>query len=149
MPTLATNRKAHYDYEKLESFEAGLGLTGAEVKSVRDGGAKIDAGHIVLSHGRLWLIGANIAPYKKASSLLPHDPLRSRALLIHKKELRYLSGKLSEKGLTCIPISLYTRGNRIKAEFWLARGKKAYEKREKIKERDLGRQFRKYDDRDL
>ena len=149
MPTLATNRKAHYDYEKLETFEAGLALTGAEVKSVRNGGAKIDAGHIILHGGRMWLIGANIAPYKKASSTIPHDPERSRALLLHGKELRYLAGKLAEKGLTCIPVSIYTRGNHIKVEFWLARGKKAFEKRDKIKERDLSRQLRRYDDNDL
>ncbi len=139
MPTLATNRKARYDYERLESYEAGLVLTGQEVKSVRDGGAKIDTGHITIKKDELWLIGANIAPYKRVSILEDYDPARSRKLIMHKKEIKQLIGKLSEKGLTAIPVSLYTRGNRIKLELWLARGKKAFEKKQKIKERDINR----------
>ncbi|MBU2566348.1 SsrA-binding protein SmpB [Patescibacteria group bacterium] len=144
MPTLALNRKARFDYECLEKIEAGLVLTGQEVKSVREGGAKIDTGHIIAHQGNLFMIGANIAPYKKASSHLEHDPARSRQLLIHKKQLLYLLGKIGEKGLTLIPISLYTRGNRIKLEFWLARGKKAHEKRQKIKDRDIQRETDRY-----
>jgi SsrA-binding protein len=139
MPTLATNRKAKFDYERLDSYEAGLVLSGQEVKSIRDGGAKIDTGHIVVRKDELWLIGANIAPYKRVSKLEDYDPAQSRKLLMHKKETKQLIGKLSEKGLTAIPISLYTRGNRIKLELWLARGKKAFEKKQKIKERDINR----------
>ena len=144
MPTLALNRKARHDYECLEKFEAGLVLTGQEVKSIRQGGAKIDAGHIVANQGNLSLIGANISPYKKASSHIDYDPARSRQLLVHKKQLLYLLGKIGEKGLTLIPISLYTRGNRIKLEFWLARGKKTHEKRQKLKERDIKRETDRY-----
>ncbi len=140
MPTLATNRKAKYDYERLDSYEAGLELTGQEVKSIREGGAKIDAGHVIIRKDSLWLIGANIAPYKRASNIDEYDPTRSRKLLLHKNQIKQLMGKLSEKGLTAIPISLYTRGNRIKLEIWLARGKKAFEKRQKIKERDIKRE---------
>ena len=140
MPTLATNRKAKFDYERLDSYEAGLVLTGQEVKSIRDGGAKIDAGHIVVRNDELWLIGANIAPYKRASKIEDYDPAQSRKLLMHKKETQQLIGKLSEKGLTAVPISLYTRGNRIKLELWLARGKKAFEKKQKIKDRDVNRE---------
>ena len=140
MPTLATNRKAKFDYERLDSFEAGLVLTGQEVKSIRDGGAKIDTGHIVVNKGDLYLIGANIAPYKRVSKLENYDPARSRKLILHKKEIQQLIGKLSEKGLTAVPISLYTRGNRIKLELWLARGKKAFEKKQKIKDRDINRE---------
>jgi len=144
MLTLAANHKAHYNYERLESFEAGLSLTGQEVKSIRHGGAKIDAGHVTLRTGRLWLIGVNIAPYKKATHIQHYDPVRTRELLLHKKEIMYLASKLGEKGLTLIPVSLYTRGNRIKAEIWLARGKKSYEKREKIKNRDIRRETERW-----
>ncbi len=144
MPTLAVNRKAKFDYECLDKYEAGLELTGAEVKSIREGGAKIDAGHVVVREGELWLIGANIAPYKKASNIQDYDPSRSRKLLMHKKEIQQLTGKLSEKGLTAIPISLYTRSNRIKVEIWLARGKKTFEKKQKIKERDINRETQRY-----
>lgn len=144
MPTLAVNRKAKYDYEALDKYEAGLELTGAEVKSIREGGAKIDAGHVVAKGGELWLIGANIAPYKKASNIEDYDPARSRKLLMHRKEINQLTGKLSEKGLTVIPFSLYTRSNRIKLEIWLARGKKTFEKKQKIKERDLSRETQRY-----
>lgn len=144
MPTLATNRKAGYDYEKLEEFEAGLALTGQEVKSVREGGAKIDAAHIIVQGGRPKLIGAVIARYKKASAQSPHEPERTRNLLLSAKEIRYLTGKLGQKGLTLVPISLYTRGQRIKVGFWLARGKKTFEKRQKIKDRDLDRETKRF-----
>lgn len=144
MPTLAVNRKAKFDYEALDKFEAGLELTGAEVKSIRDGGAKIDTGHIVVKDDNLWLIGANIAPYKRAAKIDDYDPMRTRKLLMHKKEIKQLMGKLSEKGLTAVPISIYTRGNRIKLELWLARGKKAFEKKQKIKERDINRETNRF-----
>ncbi len=149
MPNYATNRKIGYDYESLEKFEAGLALEGWEVKSVREGGAKLEGSHIVPHKGNLTLIGAHIAPYKKASSQTPVDPLRSRQLLMHAKELRYLIGKTQEKGLTLVPYSIYTRGHRLKIEFWLARGKKKFEKREKIKQRDLDRDARRNFDNDL
>ncbi|MDD2785848.1 MAG: SsrA-binding protein SmpB [Patescibacteria group bacterium] len=149
MPTLATNRKAGFDYERLEEFEAGLVLTGQEVKSIRDGGAKIGAAHIVLQGGRLRLIGAIISRYKKASAQSPHDSERTRDLLMNAKEIQYLAGKLGQKGLTLIPISLYTRGQRIKVGFWLARGKKTFEKRQKIKSRDLDREISRFQKDDL
>lgn len=149
MPTLATNRKAGFDYERLEEFEGGLSLTGQETKSVREGGAKIDAAHIIMQDGRPRLIGAVIARYKRASAQSPHDPERTRDLLLKAKEIRYLTGKLGEKGLTLVPVSLYTRGQRIKVGFWLARGKKTYEKRQKIKDRDISRQFNRFRDQDL
>jgi SsrA-binding protein len=149
MPTLATNRKAKFEYACLEKFEAGLALTGQEVKSVRAGGAKIDNGYVVGQKGGLWLIGANIAPYKKASNLKNYDPGQSRQLLLHGKEMRYLMGKLSEKGLTLIPTSLYTRGNRIKLEIWLAKGKKTFEKRQAIKNRDLDRETKRFYSEDI
>lgn len=149
MPTLSTNRKAGFDYERLEEFEAGLVLTGQEVKSIREGGAKIEASHIILQGGKLRLIGAVISRYKKASAQSPHDPERTRDLLLNAKEIRYLAGKLGQKGLTLIPISLYTRGQRIKVGFWLARGKKTFEKRQKIKERDLDREIRRFQKDDL
>ncbi|MHB8830720.1 MAG: SsrA-binding protein SmpB [Patescibacteria group bacterium] len=144
MPTLATNRKAGFNYEKLEEFEGGLVLTGQEVKSIREGGAKLDAAHIIIQGGQPRMVGAVISRYKKASSLSPHDPERTRNLLLNAKEIRYLTGKLGEKGLTLVPISIYTRGHRIKIGFWLARGKKTFEKRQKIKSRDLDRETKRF-----
>lgn len=144
MPTLATNRKAGFEYEKLEEFEGGLALTGQEVKSVREGGAKIDTAHIIIHAGQPELIGAVIARYKKASAQSPHDPERTRKILLNGKEIRYLAGKLGQKGLTLVPVSIYTRGQRIKVGFWLARGKKAFEKRQKIKNRDLDRETHRF-----
>ncbi len=144
MPTLATNRKAHFNYEPLEEFDGGLVLLGQEVKSIRQGGAKIDQAHIVIRNNQPWLIGANIAKYSKASSSVSYDPERTRGLLLNAKEIRYLAGKLGEKGLTLVPISLYTRGQLIKIHFWLARGKKGFEKRQKIKNRDLERETKRF-----
>ena len=149
MSRLTLNRRAKYDYEPLKKYEAGLVLTGREVKSIKSGGAKLDTGHIVPQKGELWLIGANISRYKKDGSKTEYDPLRSRKLLLHKKEIAFLTEKYHEKGLTLIPYSLYTLGNRIKIEFWSARGKKTFEKREKIKERDIKRQNARYSFNDI
>ncbi len=143
MPTLAQNKKALHDYEKLVEYEAGLALTGSEVKSVREGNAKLQGSFLILRNGQVWLTGANIPRYSKSPPQTDYDPLRLRPILLHQREIRYLGGKLGQKGLTLVPISLYTRGNRVKLSFWLARGKKTHEKRQKLKERDLDREARR------
>ncbi len=139
MATFAENRKARHDYETLESFEGGLVLTGREVKAVREGGAKLDGAYLKVFQGKLQLIGARIAPYSKGGKPESYDPLRSRPVLVHKKELRELAEKTQQKGLTLVPFSLYSLGRRIKLGFGLCRGRKTYDKREALKQRALDR----------
>lgn len=142
MSELTVNKKARYDYEILESFEAGLMLLGHEVKSAKTGNAHLSGSYIIIRGNGAWLIGAHIGRYRQAGRLSGYDPERSRQLLLHKKELRYLQGKATEKRLTFIPLKLYTKAGKIKLEFALARSKKKYEKREQIKRRDIERQIR-------
>lgn len=137
------NRRARHDYETLESYEGGLVLSGQEVKSIRDGGAKLDGAHLAIWRGELWLMGANIRPYARAASIEGYDPARNRKVLVHRKELLNLAGKTQEKGLTLIPFSLYPSGRQIKLSFGLCRGRKAHDKREKLKARDLDRSIRR------
>lgn len=139
---LAANDRARYDYELLESLEAGLALTGQETKSAKNGHLKLKGAHVAFTQGEAWLLGAHIAKYPKAGPLPGYDPERSRKLLLHKRELDRLRGKREEEGLTIVPIRAYMKGGRIKLEIAVARGKKQYEKRETIKKRDLDRQVR-------
>lgn len=134
------NRKARYDYTILETCEAGLALTGDEVKSVKQGTMRLDASYVRPLKGGLWLVGALIARYGKQGHAEPYDPSRSRQLLVHAKELRYFSAKLQEKGLTLVPLRVYPSGRRLKLTFGLARGKRTFDKRAVLKERDLNRQ---------
>lgn len=142
----AENRKARYDYETLETFEAGIVLTGQEVKSVRNGGANFTGAHVGFENGELWLKSARISPYAKASKLETYDPSHPRKILIRKAELQSLAGKLQQKGLTLIPFSLYPRGRHIKLRFGLCRGRKAHDKKEKLKSRDIDRDIRRGDE---
>ncbi|WKZ29619.1 MAG: SsrA-binding protein SmpB [Patescibacteria group bacterium] len=139
---LATNDKARYDYEFLEKIEAGLVLSGQEVKSAKTGHLKLKGAHVTFHRGEAMLTGAHIARYPKAGPLPDYDPERSRKLLLHKKEVNRLRGKREEDGLTIVPIRAYIKGGRIKVELAVARGKKQFEKREAIKKRDLEREAR-------
>lgn len=149
MPQLATNRKALYDYEILEKFEAGLVLSGQEVKSIRQGHISLKGAFVTLKtnaktkNTEAYLTNAYVAPYKPAGPLPSYDPEQSRRLLLHKKELNYLIGKIQVKGLTMVPISVYTKHKFIKLEFALARGKKKHDKRETIKKREVNRQIQR------
>lgn len=143
MPVLATNKKANYDYEILKSFEAGLVLTGQEVKSAKKGNAKLKGAYVVISNDEAYVINMHIPKYNKAGSLQDYDPYRSRKLLLNKKELNFLIGKKNEKGLTLVPTKMYTKFGRIKLEFGVARGKKKFEKKEAIKKRDIDRDMRR------
>ncbi len=138
------NRKARHDFETLEKFEGGLALTGQEVKAIREGGAKIDGAHLVIRHGELWLVGAHIRPYSKAANPETIDPDRTRKVLVHSKELTHLAGKTQEKGLTLVPFSLYSAGRQIKLGFGLCRGRKAYDKKEELKRRDVTRDIQRH-----
>ncbi|MDD5251672.1 MAG: SsrA-binding protein SmpB [Patescibacteria group bacterium] len=142
MPQLAANKKAFHDYEILEKFEAGLQLAGQEVKAVRNGRMSLQGAYVTIVGGQLQLLNAHLPKYDKAGPLADYDPDRTRRLLIHRRELQRLAGKLEQKGLTLVPLSVYTKGSLIKLEFGLARGKKQYEKRETIKKRDLDREMR-------
>ncbi|MDQ6959173.1 MAG: SsrA-binding protein SmpB [Mariprofundaceae bacterium] len=134
------NRKARHDYHILESFEAGMILTGPEVKSIRAGQASLAEAHCIVRNGKVLLIGCHINPYRPAAMHNPGDPSRTRELLLHKAEVRKLIGKLHEKGLTLIPLKLFfnERGY-AKLNLGLARGKKLYDKRQAMKERDVKR----------
>jgi len=143
MKILADNRKANFDYEVLESFEAGLVLNGQEVKSIRSGNISLKASYIIIKEGEPYLIGANVPPYQPKNALPDYDPERSRKLLLNKKEIDYLIGKTREKGLTLIPLKVYTKYAKIKLEFGIAKGKKKIDKRETIKKRDVDREIRR------
>ena len=143
MPTLAINKRANFDYEILEKFEAGVVLQGNEVKSVRGGRMSMLGAYVTISRGAAWLTGAHIPRYPQAGKQEGYDPDRMRKLLLHNRELKRLAGKLEQKGLTLVPISVYTKGPKIKLEFGLARGKRQFEKRETIKKRDTDREIRR------
>ncbi|MDH7498853.1 MAG: SsrA-binding protein SmpB [candidate division NC10 bacterium] len=136
---IALNRRARHEYHIEEVFEAGIVLRGTEVKSLRAGKANLKDAHGEVKGGEVLLLGCHISPYQ-AASRANHDPLRPRALLLHKRQIRYLVGKVAEKGWTLVPLSLYFKGPRAKVELALARGKKLYDKREeerrKIAERE-------------
>ena len=139
---LAKNKHAYAEYEVLDTYEAGIKLTGAEVKSAKLGHIKLDSGYALLSpeNGVLELVGVHISAYKPASGMLDdYDPLCSRVLLLNKKQISALIGKLKQKHLTLAPLSVYSKSGIIKVELGLARGKKQYEKRESIKKRDIER----------
>ena len=143
MPTYALNKKAKFDYEILETFEAGLVLTGQEVKSIRTGHINLKGTYITFHSEKAYLTNAHIPKYKFAGNIRDYNPERSRAILLKSKELRYLRGKLQEKGLTIVPISVYTKGRRIKIKIAVVKGKKKYDKRRSIKKRELDRETAK------
>ncbi len=139
MPTLIQNKKVHFDYEIMDKFDSGIELFGYEVKSLRNKRGSLEGTHITIRGNEAFLIGMDIPPYQPANAPKDYEPRRNRKLLLTKKELRELAGKESQRGLTLIPISLYTKGRYIKVSLGIARGKKKYDKRETIKKRDAKR----------
>ena len=135
------NRRARFQYQIIEKFETGLVLTGAEVKSVKSGHFKLEEAFVRIKDNEAWLYNAHIHPYAFSDNK-KYDPRRTRKLLLHKNQLLKLEQKLSQKNLTMVPISCYTKHNKIKLEIALTRGKKQYEKREAIKKRDLQREIK-------
>ena len=142
MSVISINKRASFDYEILERFEAGVVLTGQEVKSIRTGHISLAGAFVTLKGGEAWLTNAHVSPYKMAGELKDYDPTRPRKLLLRKFELASLIGKIKQKGLTLIPLRVYTKGNKIKLEFGIGRGKKKYEKRELIKKREVDKKIR-------
>jgi SsrA-binding protein len=136
--TIATNRKAYHDYYVQDSEEAGIALTGSEIKSIRASRVNLQDSYIRPEGGELWLLNAHIARYE-ASSYLSHEPTRPRKLLLHRKQIDNLASKVAEKGLTLVPLKLYIKDGLAKVEIALAKGKKLYDKREAITRRDLER----------
>lgn len=133
--TIATNRKARHDYHIEDTVEAGLVLTGSEIKSIRAGQVNLRDAYASVRDDELWLLNAHIAPYQQAS-YDNHEPRRPRKLLLHRREINRLIGKLQEKGLTLVPLKIYLRDSWAKVELGLARGKRQYDKRQSLRERD-------------
>jgi len=143
MPTLATNKKVTHDYSILEKLEAGIVLTGPEVKAVKKGQINLVGSYISIDQqSEAWLIGAHISPYRPASSVqVNYDAAQRRKLLLSKTEIDFLLGKEKERGLTILPLSVYTKGSLIKVGVGICRGKRQFDKRESIKRRDVDREI--------
>ena len=137
---IATNKKAYHNYFIGDSLEAGIALTGSEIKSVRQGRVSLVDAYVRPERGELWLYNAHIARYE-ASSYMSHEPTRPRKLLLHKKEIRNLTGKIAEKGLTLVATRMYIKGSIAKVAIALAKGKKLYDKREAISRREVDREL--------
>jgi len=137
---VATNRKARHEYFILDTFEAGLELRGSEIKSIREGQVSLAESYVSVDGDQAWLVDAHIAPYNQASHY-NHDPRRPRRLLLHKGEIRELWDQVRKKGMTIVPLSIYLKEGRAKIEIAIARGKKLYDKRAAITERDNQREI--------
>ncbi len=144
---LASNRKAYHDYEILETFEAGVELLGTEVKSLRNHGGNIQEGYVKVLNDELWLINASIAPYS-FGGVFNHEERRDRKLLMHKREIIRLGDSVAQKGLALLPLALYLKQGRVKIKIGLGRGKKQYDKRktmvEREKKREIDRAMKRY-----
>lgn len=139
---VATNRKARHDYNIEDTIEAGIVLTGTEIKSIRAGRMNLQDSFAQVRNGEVWLVGAHISPYTHGNRE-NHDPLRDRKLLLHRREINRLAGKVQERGYTLVPLRVYLKDGRAKVELGLARGKKQYDKRESIAKRDFDREMRR------
>ena len=138
--TVATNRKAYHNYHIQDGVEAGIVLTGTEIKSIRTGRVSLADAYVRPEGGELWLMNAHIARYE-AGSYLSHEPRRPRKLLLHRKEISALASKVLERGFTLVPVKLYIKGSIAKVEVALARGKRLYDKRESIMRRETEREM--------
>jgi SsrA-binding protein len=139
--TVSTNRKAYADFDILEKYEAGIQLTGSEVKSVRDGKVNLKDSYALIKEEEAWLFHCHISPYNFAHQF-NHEPTRTRKLLLHKREINRLMGKVKERGLTIVPLRMYFRGKHIKVEVGLAKGKKIWGKREEKRKKAVDREVR-------
>ena len=139
---IATNRRARHEYDILETVEAGVVLRGTEVKALRAGQVNFKDSYATLRNQEAWLVGCHISPYSHGTDA-NHDPERDRKLLLHRREITRLVGKVAERGLTLVPLRLYLKGGRVKAEIGLARGRKLHDKRSAIREREVRREMDK------
>lgn len=138
---LIEHKKARLDYEILEEFEAGLELLGGEVKALRQGNGKLEGAHVIIRAGEAYLVGAHVPPYQPANTAESYDPNRTRKLLLTKKEITELSQYEGQKGLTIVPLRVYNKGRNLKVLLGVARGRKKYDKRAVLKERDTKREI--------
>lgn len=136
----ARNRKAFHEYTVLERYEAGIALTGTEIKSIRAGGANLKDSYCIIKNGEIFLVGMHISPYEKGN-IFNVDPVRQRRLLMHKKEINKLNAKVLQKGIALIPLSLYYKNSRVKVEVGVCRGKKLYDKRQADAKRSADREI--------
>jgi SsrA-binding protein len=141
LQVIAENRKALHDYHVLETWEAGVALLGTEVKAIREGGVNLRDSFARLDRGEVWLMNVHISPYSH-TGYAHHDERRQRKLLLHQHEIRKLAGRVSEKGLTLVPLRMYFRKGRVKVALALAKGKQAHDKRETIRRREVERETR-------
>ncbi len=135
---VSVNRQAYYEYEVIDSLEAGLVLTGTEIKSIRSGKVNLRGAYARIRNGELWLEGMHIAPYEQGT-YMNHEPLRLRKLLVHRRQLRNLMTQVQVKGMTLVPLKLYFKGSLAKLQLGVCRGKKLYDKREDVAKRDVAR----------
>jgi SsrA-binding protein len=142
MKIFAENKKARFNYEILEEYESGIVLSGAEVKSIRAGHISLKESFATITGGEIWLTNAHISPYKPAN-LEGYEPTRPRKLLLKKSETQKLVGKVGEQGLTLVPLKVYDKNGNIKVEIGLAKGKKKYDKRESLKQKDQNREIQR------
>ena len=142
MKLVCQNRKAYHDYSIEETIEGGLSLVGTEVKSLREGKANLKDSYVLIKDAEAFLFNCHISPYSHGN-IMNHDPMRTRKLLLHKKEILRLQGKIAQKGYTLVPLKLYFKDGRVKVEVGLAKGKREYEKRDSIKEREAAREIEK------
>jgi len=143
MSDYAYNRQAAYEYEFLEKYEAGLVLAGHEVKAIRTGRLTLQGAYVVIRGAETYLLNASIAPYQAKNTPPGYEPTRSRKLLLHKSEISSLIGQTKQKGLTLVPLRVYNKSGKIKLEFVLARGKKEFDKREKIAKHEAQRKIQR------
>lgn len=143
MKPYAVNKKARFDYNILEKFQAGLVLKGHEVKAIKTGKASLKGSFVNLINNELWLLNAHIAPYQPKNTFANYDPEKSRKLLLKKAEIKSLIGKLKQKGLTLVALKLYNKAGKIKLEFGIGKGRKKYDKRELIKKRTAKREIQR------
>jgi SsrA-binding protein len=142
MKIVCQNRKAYHDYSIEETIEAGMSLAGTEVKSLREGKANLKDSYVLIKNMEAFLLNCHISPYSHGN-IMNHDPVRTRKLLLHKKEIIRLQGKIAQKGYTLLPLKIYFKEGRAKVEVGLAKGKREYEKRETIKEKEANREIEK------
>ncbi len=138
---ITDNRQARFLYEILATYEAGIQLTGTEIKSIRMGKVNLRDGYGLIRNGEAWLLNLHISPYERSSLYFNHEPTRDRKLLLHKKEINKLIGQIQQKGLTLVPLKMYFKGSLVKISLGLGRGKKLHDKRETVKRRDDQREM--------
>ena len=144
---ISNNKKAYFLYEITETYEAGIQLTGTEVKSLREGRVNLRDGFAQIRNGEAWLLNVHISPYQASGSYFNHEPRRTRKLLLNRREISKLTGSIEQKGLTLVPLKMYFKGNWVKISIGLGRGKKIHDKRETIKrrqdQRDMARAMKR------